>query len=577
MNNEKNTTMVRVLGATGTAATLAITPWFAYDPINLPKMLVLSTGAAFLASWLILNVRRVERNLLPLICISLLFVATLIVSFFTNSSPWYQQLWGVWGRSTGLITYLSFVAIMLVSISVASSLSLSFIRMIFERLGYVVTSYTLLQLLELDPINWSQKIMVATLGNINFMSSFLGLTAISYTSRFILEKQSITSKSYYFCLTALNLYLIFTSRSIQGVGVFLAGISVLIAFFVRRKLSFKKSLLLLSFTSALGLLLLLGTAGLGPLAIMRQDTVIFRIDYWRAGINMTASNPINGVGLDSYGDFYRDYRTLEAVTRTGQQRVTNTAHNIFLDVFAGAGMFAGILMILIMLITALRLVGGLKENNSNFDLPAFGGMWLGFLIFCLISINQIGVGVWGFIFTGLLNGSLTKSKLEQKDEKGVSKKGSTKLPEIQPSKDVGVISKSSLRDNRLIQAFFSAIVTLVVFIVTLLPNLADARYLNSVKASDWTRALDVIDDMGIQDFHRENLIERLAKEGLEDQSLKLALALTKENPQSWLGWIQIISNSKASREQQLKAAQNILRIDPFNFEARKAIEEAITP
>jgi len=466
---------------------------------------------------------------------------------------------------------------MLVSISVASSLSLSFIRMIFERLGYVVTSYTLLQLLELDPINWSQKIMVATLGNINFMSSFLGLTAISYTSRFILEKQSITSKSYYFCLTALNLYLIFTSRSIQGVGVFLAGISVLIAFFVRRKLSFMKSLLLLSFTSALGLLLLLGTAGLGPLAIMRQDTVIFRIDYWRAGINMTASNPINGVGLDSYGDFYRDYRTLEAVTRTGQQRVTNTAHNIFLDVFAGAGMFAGILMILIMLITALRLVGGLKENNSNFDLPAFGGMWLGFLIFCLISINQIGVGVWGFIFTGLLNGFLTKSKLEQKDEKGVSKKGSTKLPEIQPSKDVGVISKSSLRDNRLIQAFFSAIVTLVVFIVTLLPNLADARYLNSVKASDWTRALDVIDDMGIQDFHRENLMERLAKVGLEDQSLKLALALTKENPQSWLGWIQIISNSKASREQQLEAARNILRIDPFNFEARKAIEEAITP
>jgi len=240
-------------------------------------------------------------------------------------------------------------------------------------------------------------------------------------------------------------------------------------------------------------------------------------------------------------------------------------------------MFAGILMILIMLITALRLVGGLKENNSNFDLPAFGGMWLGFLIFCLISINQIGVGVWGFIFTGLLNGFLTKSKLEQKDEKGESKKGSTKLPAIQPSKDVGVNSKSSLRDNRLIQAFFSASVTLVVFIVTLLPNLADARYLNSVKASDWTRALEAIDDVGIQDFHRENLMERLAKVGLEDQSLKLALALTKENPQSWLGWIQIISNSKASREQQLEAARNILRIDPFNFEARKAIEEAITP
>lgn len=577
MDNEKNTMGVRVLGATGVATTLAITPWFAYDPINLPKMLVLSTGAAFLASWLILSVRRLERSLIPLICISLLFVATLIVSFFTNSSPWYQQLWGVWGRSTGLITYLSFIAIMLVSISVASSLSLSFIRMIFERLGYVVTSYTFLQLLELDPINWSQKIMVATLGNINFMSSFLGLTAISYASRFILEKQSITSKTYYFCLTALNLYLIFVSRSIQGVGVFLAGISLLIAFFVRRKLNFMKSLLLLAFTSALGFLLLLGTAGLGPLAIMRQDTVIFRIDYWRAGINMTSSNPINGVGLDSYGDFYRDYRTLEAVTRTGQQRVTNTAHNIFLDVFAGAGILAGILMILIMLITAFRLVGGLKENNSNFDLPAFGGMWLGFLIFCLISINQIGVGVWGFIFTGLLNGFLTKSKLEREEEKGVFKRRATKLPAHQASNPVGVKSKSSPRANRLIQVFLSAIMTLVVFLVALSPNLADAKYLSSVKASDWTRALEIIDDLGIQDFHREDLIKRLAEGGLENQSLELALALTKDNPQSWIGWIQIISNPKASREQQLEAAQNILRIDPFNFEARKAIEEEFIP
>jgi hypothetical protein len=54
---------------------------------------------------------------------------------------------------------------------------------------------------------------------------------------------------------------------------------------------------------------------------------------------MIGANSLNGVGLDSYGDFYRPFRSLEAVTRTGPQRVTNTAHNIFLDVTTGAGLF----------------------------------------------------------------------------------------------------------------------------------------------------------------------------------------------------------------------------------------------
>ena len=566
---------VKALSVIGIATTLVITPWFAFDPINLPKMLVLSTGAAFLASWMILTIRKMDSRFFSLISISLIFLGTLVGSFLTNTSPWYQQLWGTWGRSTGLLTYVSFIVMMLVAHLVASPQSLSFIRMTFERLGYAVTAYTFMQLLDLDPINWSQKAMVATLGNINFMSSFLGLTAISYASRLILERQSVSSKVYYFLFTAVNIYLILISQSIQGLGVFLAGISLLCAFFVRRKFNFVKSLALLVFTFAFGFLALAGTAGLGPLSRFSQVTVLFRIDYWRAGINMVISNPLNGVGLDSYGDFYREYRTLEATTRTGPQRVTNTAHNIFLDVFAGSGLLSGILMSLIMIITASGLLRNLKANNPSIDLPAFGGMWIGFMVFCFISINQIGVGVWGFIFTGLLNGFFTRAKIEQKMEVSVKKR----IIPIQNRTKVLVNSNSKLRfrENRILRASVTAIVTLGIFILALLPNIADARFLNSVKKSNLPLAIEVIDDFGIQDFHRENLIERLKNEGLDDESLEQALVLTRINPQNWSGWVQVITNPRSSREQQLEAARNIRRIDPFNYEAQAEIEKALSP
>ena len=345
MDSAKNLNFAKILALIGIFTSVAINPWFAYDPINLPKMLILSTGAAYLLGGLSLNFSGLSRPYLPLFLLSALFIASLVFSLFANSAPAYQQFWGVWGRSTGLLTYFAFIVLMLSAAMISSTASLSLIRISFDKLGYFITLYTLLQLMDLDPINWSQKLMVATLGNINFMSSFLGLTSISYLSRILLERLSLSSRLFYLAILLLNLYLIGISQSIQGIGVFLAGLVFLLTYKFRQKFSFLSTLAVFFASLVSGLVVLLGTAGFGPLSMLRQETVIFRIDYWTAAINMLTANPLKGIGIDSYGDFYREYRTLEAVVRTGPQRVTNTAHNIFLDVFSGAGVFSGLMFL----------------------------------------------------------------------------------------------------------------------------------------------------------------------------------------------------------------------------------------
>jgi len=485
----KAITPTRILILTGIFSTVVINPWTGYDPINLPKMFVLSTGAAFLLGWLLANFKSIDSLNRILFILSAIFITSYLISFFINPAPAYQQFWGVWGRSTGLLTYLAFVVLMLSAAMISSTASLSLIRISFDKLGYFITLYTLLQLMDLDPINWSQKLMVATLGNINFMSSFLGLTSISYLTRILLERLSLSSKLFYLAMLILNLYLIGISQSIQGIGVFLAGLVFLLTYKFRQKFSFVSTLAVFFASLVSGLVVLLGTAGFGPLSILRQETVIFRIDYWTAAINMLTANPLSGIGIDSYGDFYREYRTLEAVVRTGPQRVTNTAHNIFLDVFSGAGVFSGLLFLSIMALTLYSIFSALSANYQNFDLTAFSAMWLGFIVFCLISINQLGVGVWGFIFTGVVNGCVVRYRVANFAEDASSHKGKKSvdsgkkraLRELGPGRHLG-FGKTS----QLLTSFF---LVLIVGATSLLPNIVDSRFSHEIKSANLDNAL----------------------------------------------------------------------------------------
>ena len=560
----KAITPTRILVLTGIFSTVVINPWTAYDPINLPKMFVLSTGAAFLLGWLLVEFNSVIRLNRILFITSAIFVTSYLISFFINPAPAYQQFWGVWGRSTGLLTYFAFIVLMLSAAMISSTASLSLIRILFDKLGYFITLYTLLQLMDLDPINWSQKLMVATLGNINFMSSFLGLTSISYLSRILLERLSLSSRLFYLAILLLNLYLIGISESIQGVGVFLAGLVFLLTYRFRQKFSFLSTLAVFFASLVSGLVVLLGTAGLGPLSMLKQETVIFRIDYWTAAINMLTANPLNGIGIDSYGDFYREYRTLEAVVRTGPQRVTNTAHNIFLDVFSGAGVFSGLMFLSIMALTLYSIFTALRANYQNFDLTAFSAMWLGFMVFCLISINQIGVGVWGFIFTGVINGYVIRYQVDNFAKDPSPRKGKKSL-DVEKKRALGEFGTGqNLGRGKSIQLLTSTFLALIVGAISILPNIADSRFSHEIKSANLDNALKLSTSVGIQDFHREALMSALAKAGRPVDTLKVAESLLEKNPRNWQAWVAILSSEVATDNRRIQAANQLLRLDPNN-------------
>ena len=554
-----------VIVGTPILATLAIAPGLTYDPINLPKALVVITGASLLVTSLIVNFPKLYEINKLVTFFAIIFLCSLLFSLVFNEAPIAQQLWGVWGRSTGVLTYLAFVIFLLASAIEGEKKDQISLRRGFERLSYFISIYTLAQAGDIDPINWSQKLMVATLGNINFMSSFLGLATISMLSRIIIEKLSVTSKSFYGLFVVLNLFLIWISGSIQGVAVVAAGLSILIMLKARKERGLRASIAWISSVTPFGILILLGTAGVGPLNALKQETVIFRMDYWLAGVRMTKENWLNGVGVDSYGDYYEQYRDLAAVERTGPQRITNTAHNIFLDVSSGAGIFAGVAFFAIFLLALNSVVQMTRSAKFTDTDAAFAGMFFGFLVFAMISINQIGVGIWGFVFMGSLIGSSVRQKVGVKQ---------SEIGNIQARTSNSKASRvADTRTNT--SLILSIIMGTTVFIVGLQPIITDAKMLRAVQNSDFQAMKESVSRSTATSFHKSKFQTLLVQGGRESEALSFAREEVAQYPRSETSLRIVAFSETALKSERVRAAALLKARDPFNYELQRILDEML--
>jgi hypothetical protein len=151
---------------------------------------------------------------------------------------------------------------------------------------------------------------------------------------------------------------------------------------------------------------LFGALNKGPLAsILFEDSITYRGDYWQAGWKMTVEHPLFGVGMDSYGDWYRRSRSLEATVRTTPDRISDAAHNVYLDISSNGGFP---LLVVYVSLMALVVISGVKviKRSTGFN-PLFAGLfggWVAFQAQSIISINQIGLAIWGWVISGLIIG-----------------------------------------------------------------------------------------------------------------------------------------------------------------------------
>ena len=232
--------IAQILLISGPLATLAINPWTNYDPISVVKMFtVVICGFSILGILLSGRKSLLLQEDRPIIAAVLTFLALLFSTLLFSGAPFNQQLWGYIGRNTGVLTYVSFAFLLLGAITLRNLNLYSKLDFSLIAVSIPVSLYCLVQISGNDPIGWSQFDTFATLGNINFLSGFLGLVCVSIFARIFAPSYRNGKGISLALLLVLDLSIIWSTGSIQGIVIFAFGLW-LVLFMRIRTLKFWK-------------------------------------------------------------------------------------------------------------------------------------------------------------------------------------------------------------------------------------------------------------------------------------------------------------------------------------------------
>ena len=531
--------------------TLLITPMWSLDAVNPIKLVVISTIGFMSLGALLANQKSLElrKYKWPLILIGSFLGWQLIVLVVSDVEK-LQQLYGTNGRNTGFIAYLSFCLLYLASIVTSSSRFLN--RFIFATIlvGLASIWYGVIQAIGADPIDWDNPYspVFGFLGNPNFQSSLLGILGSIVFTQLLSATVKLYLKGFYILYLLLSLFVIKETDSQQGFLVLLIGSVVALGVFVNHK---SKSL----GYSYLGLALigfvavLVGTLNKGPLAsLLYKDSVTYRGDYWRAGWKMTVDNPIFGVGLDSYGDWYRRSRTIEATLRRGPEITTNAAHNVFIDISASGGFPLVLIYIALMVLVVVSAVKVIKRSQS-FN-PGFVGLvagWVAFQAQSIISINQIGLALWGWVLSGLIIGY----EINTRDSELITEKKAEKR-----------LAKPVHSSAGSVLGMFIGLILGV--LVGMPPYLASVKYKSALETSN----PNVIQEAAyIWPLDATRMIQvsiTLNDNKLFSQGLDVAIDATEAFPDNYGVWEALNIMQNATEAQKADALAQMKRLDPLN-------------
>jgi O-antigen ligase len=551
--------VVRLLSIGAPAISVFLLVGVLSDPVNVTKMLALS-GVAFslLAIIILRDPIFLWSNFRSLTLVSSLFVLFAIWSLINSNSPLVQNFYGLYGRNTGLLTYASLAIVLLAGLFVSSQANFRRILYGFFVTGILNVLYCAWVLAFGDFVGWYNPYgnILGLLGNPNFIAALLGMFITSVVG-YALDP-SVQTKTRILCavIWVVGFFEIIQSNALQGLVVSLGGLGI-VTLFKLRTVRFGvtlSSLFAIAFVT-IGSLAVLGTLQHGPLSFLYKKSVSLRGTYWKSGLEMGLTHPFTGVGMDSYGDWYRRARPANAlVDMPGVNTTSNVAHNVFVDMFASGGFPLFISYFAIIVIGVIAITRFIR-NQRSYDgvFVAISSAWLCYQIQSLISINQVGLVIWGWLFTGLLvsySNRAAKSDLKETPSK--------KVPTFQGKRN----HDESFFSNNLI----AGLGLLVGVFIAFPPLSADVKWFNATKSRNLQQVEEALSPTYMNplgSFRFAEGVNLLDSSNLPEYAYRFAKDAVKFNPEYFDAWKQLYFLSSSQKEKEI-ALTNMKRLDPKN-------------
>jgi O-antigen ligase len=552
---------VRLLGSyvifTLVAVTVFTSPWNSLDPVNLPKLTVLGIFSTIAFSLALFNRDFLGNPKFHVLQILLgFFVLHLLLALLLSPGDLAFHLYGTPGRNTGFFAYLFLTFLLFASASCASTLIIKKVLFSLLGLGGLLGVYGLAQSRGFDFFNYVNDYptnVFGTFGNPNFQSAFMGIVAAAAVTLSIFGELKPLHRFGLFVLFVLAMSNIYLSSE-QGYLSFLAGfIAALLSYL------FSKKKVLLAWSSLAvavlgGLLVLAGIFNRGPLAdLLYGPSLQARGFYWQAAANMMFEKPIFGVGLDGYGDWYRRSRS-ELSSMPGFNSTSNTAHSIPLDIGSSGGIPLLILYLLILTL-ALNSIIKVIKRSQNFD-PFYASIvatWVAYQTQSLVSINQLGLGVWGWSFTGLLIGY----ELSTRDE------------------SLGRETKFNPKVGKKKEQISASVILIVVAAagigaaVSVPPYLAANKFFNAIQSGD---EKTIRESAYLKPYDRNRFIivaQILSENNLQDKATQVLRDASKLYPESYDIWIKWYRLPNVSPQDLQNIELNLKKLEPRDLDLRR--------
>jgi O-antigen ligase len=525
---------------------LGINPFTSFEPFNAPKFLILLALSFTLIFSLIQKMffaqfRKIDF-LLKLILI--LFIGQSTLSLLFSEIPIFSQLFGIDGRNTGFLTYFSSLFLFVYYIFISNEKVVARLIKLLIIIGILNGLYGLMQFAGQDPFEWTNSYspVFGFFGNPNFQSALMGIAGSAVWALFLVKNQDIWVRMGLLALQMLFVVVIVGTRSQQGFLILISGLVLSIFFSIKKSLKFGKfrfyylaSVLMGAFITLLDILQKVPWT-----SILYKVSVSNRGDLWRSAWRMAIDHPIFGVGFDSYEYFYRQYRDETAIVIRGAGTTSNSAHNVFLDILT----IGGFPLFFAYCALTLYVFFALMKLNARFTtyqpyVVATGSAWFAFQLQSLISINQIGLAIWGWVFGGALIGLEIKTR---------------------ESKNTGNTANSFKSPNLVMLSIGIAIG----FVIGYQPMKADIHFRQAIESRKIELVLNSAYEWP-QSPQRMFQVAGIFRENkLDDLSYKVAKDAVKKFPRSFENWELLYSLANTPVADRELALQKMKSLDPKN-------------
>jgi len=564
INQVAERTIARVLGIGSAFVAVIVVTGTVTDPVNVTKLFALGgVAAGAFAVLLAFGVRELWDGSKALVILLGFFILASISAVINSDGPLVQNLYGVYGRNTAFVTY---ILLMMVIASVVvlrreSSFNILIFGLLSAGLANVLYCGWVIAFGDFIPWNNPYGNILGTFGNPNFVGAFLGIFAAALVAYVLKPGTSMSIRGVSALVFAITLYEIIDSSAIQGRVVAAAGLGIAGFYLVRSKFEGVMAQVgYLAIVAISGIFALLGALQVGPLTkYIYKTSVSLRGEYWQAGWNMGSDHPLTGVGFDTYGDWYRRVRDAQALILPGPNVTTNAAHNVPFDVFAFGGWPLFLTYIAILALSFIAIIRvTIRARKYDAIFVTLTTTWMCYQLQSIISINQIGLAVWGWLFGGALIAYEISTRPKKDSENNDIPKGKNASGRSIKSKQSETIFSSTL---------LAGIGAVVGLLIAAPPYSADAKWRSALASQNIQKVEEALVPgyLNPQSSYKYlNAVQLLEESKLYDLAYKYARVGVEFNPNNFDSWKVLYLISKSTPGDKERAMENMKRLDPKN-------------